>query len=258
MEVDMSNETARNRKFQKASKYPHQTAPETTDNSKKALSQSYQTALQPDDNSSKTLHHPHENMSENTDNFQKVSIQSEQADSEKVAASDFSKKTSTDEVEDVTLKREYEENYLAECIRVIKKNIGIYEEETQRMSAEIKDMYERYRDDDPEIFTELSNTITMNENMKLALSKNMRALKKPYFGRIDITELDGSGGLPTRSQETFYLGKGGVMKDTTHIMVVDWRAPIANVYYENGLGECSYTAPKGRTYTIDLRRKRTY
>ncbi len=187
----------------------------------------------------------------------KASVQP-QTNLEKAITSDILEKIPDKEMEDATLGREYEEKYLAECIRVIKKNIGIYEEETQRMSAEIKDMYERYRDDDPEIFTELSNTITMNENMKLALSKNMRALKKPYFGRIDITELDGSGGLPTRSQETFYLGKGGVMKDTTHIMVVDWRAPIANVYYENGLGECSYTAPKGRTYTIDLRRKRTY
>ena len=40
--------------------------------------------------------------------------------------------------------------------------------------------------------------------------------------------------------------------------MVDWRAPIANVYYENGLGECSYLAPGGRKYTIDLQRKRTY
>ncbi|MDE7325425.1 MAG: AAA family ATPase [Lachnospiraceae bacterium] len=139
----------------------------------------------------------------------------------------------------------------------------------------------------------------MNENMKTALSKNLRALKKPYFGRIDVVELAGGdmkgddipskdsgkkyagtgvGGdkaallqgendtaaddrelVPSRNRtEVFYLGKGGVMKDRTHILVVDWRAPIANVYYENGLGECSYLAPAGRKYTIDLRRKRTY
>ncbi len=154
-----------------------------------------------------------------------------------------------------TLDRAYEERHLTECVEVIRANIAVYEEEVRRMNVEIKDMYERYRDDDPEIFTELSNTITMNENMKTALSKNLRALKKPYFGRIDIEEYDGK---TKRPQETFYLGKGGVMKDPTHILVVDWRAPIANVYYENGLGECSYTAPGDRKYTIDLRRKRTY
>ncbi len=154
-----------------------------------------------------------------------------------------------------TLSRAYEERHLAECVEVIRTNTEMYEVEVRRMNAEIKDMYERYHDNDLEIFTELSNTITMNENMKIALAKCLRAMKKPYFGRIDIQEYDGRGKRP---QETFYLGKGGVMKDPTHILVVDWRAPIANVYYENGLGECSYLAPGGRKYTIDLQRKRTY
>ena len=154
-----------------------------------------------------------------------------------------------------TLSRAYEERHLAECVEVIRTNTEVYEVEVRRMNAEIKDMYERYHDNDLEIFTELSNTITMNENMKIALAKCLRAMKKPYFGRIDIQEYDGRGKRP---QETFYLGKGGVMKDPTHILVVDWRAPIANVYYENGLGECSYLAPGGRKYTIDLQGKRTY
>lgn len=144
-----------------------------------------------------------------------------------------------------------EEQYLNICIRIIKKNIDAYMKEIEIMSADIEDMYDRYRQDDPEIFTELSNTITMNENMKTALHKNQRALKKPYFGRIDIKDHG-------RKEETFYIGKGGVMKDTTTIMVVDWRAPIANVYYENGLGECSYMAPGKTKITIDLKKKRTF
>lgn len=147
--------------------------------------------------------------------------------------------------------RQMEEQHLAECISIIKKNVENYEKEVAIMSADIQDMYERYRDDDPEIFTELSNTITMNENMKTSLSKNLRALKKPYFGRIDIQDHG-------REKEIFYIGKGGVMKDATTIMVVDWRAPIANVYYENGLGECSYVAPGKQEITIDLQKKRTY
>ena len=144
-----------------------------------------------------------------------------------------------------------EEQYLKNCISIIKKNIDAYMKEIEIMNADIQDMYDRYRHDDPEIFTELSNTITMNENMKTALHKNQRALKKPYFGRIDIKDQG-------RSDETFYIGKGGVMKDTTTIMVVDWRAPLANVYYENGLGECSYIAPDKVKITVELNRKRTY
>lgn len=147
--------------------------------------------------------------------------------------------------------RQMEEDHLQDCLCIIKRNVERYEKEVAIMTADIKDMYDRYRDDDPEIFQELSNTITMNENMKTSLNKNLRALKKPYFGRVDIKDEN----YPV---ETFYLGKGGVMKDATNILIVDWRAPIANVYYENGLGECSYQAPGGKEITIDLKRKRTY
>ena len=144
-----------------------------------------------------------------------------------------------------------EEAHLAECVEIIRKNIAGYEKDVAVMGEEIQDMYKRYHDNDPEIFTELSNTITMHDNMKQALAKNLRALKKAYFGRIDIKE-------PGREQETFYIGKGGVMKDGTKIIIIDWRAPIANVYYENGLGTCTYMAPGQQEITIDLQKKRTY
>lgn len=144
-----------------------------------------------------------------------------------------------------------EEAHLKECVGIIRKNIAAYETDVAVMGEEIQDMYKRYHDNDPEIFTELSNTITMHENMRQALQKNLRALKKAYFGRIDIKE-------PGREEETFYIGKGGVMKDGTTIIVIDWRAPIANVYYENGLGMCSYVAPEKKEITIELQKKRTY
>lgn len=144
-----------------------------------------------------------------------------------------------------------EREYLANCIKVIKDNITFYEKEIAIMSAEIKEMYERYRDNDPEIFVELANTITMNENMKLFLKKNQRALIKPYFGKIDIVSEKGK-------QEQFYIGKGGVMKDNTTILVVDWRAPIASIYYENGLGPCEYEVPTVGKIPVHLNQKRTF
>ena len=144
-----------------------------------------------------------------------------------------------------------ETQHLAECLEVIKENIGMYQEKIAVLSGDINQMYDQYRDDDPEIFTELSNAITMNEHMKVSLAKNERALHKAYFGRIDIVNELGA-------PEQLYIGKGGVMQDATTILVVDWRAPIANVYYENGLGECSYAAPEQQQITIDLQKKRTY
>lgn len=144
-----------------------------------------------------------------------------------------------------------EKEYLSKCVKVIKDNIAFYEKEIAIMSADIKEMYKRYHDNDPEIFVELSNTITMNENMKIFLKKNQRALLKPYFGKIHITS-------EKSKHEQFYIGKGGVMKDSTTILVVDWRAPIASIYYENGLGPCEYEVPGEGKIPVNLNMKRTF
>ncbi|MEH7309383.1 UvrD-helicase domain-containing protein, partial [Neobacillus drentensis] len=51
-----------------------------------------------------------------------------------------------------------------------------------------------------------------------------KAEKEPYFGRFDITsEEDG--------KETFYIGKQGVRDQNENVVVVDWRMPIASVFY---------------------------
>ena len=54
------------------------------------------------------------------------------------------------------------------------------------------------------------------------------------------------------------MGRVGITKDSTDPLVIDWRAPVASVYYENALGPCCYTVKDHGTYNIDLRRKRTY
>lgn len=67
-----------------------------------------------------------------------------------------------------------------------------------------------------------------------------RAAQKPYFTRVDFRE-------PGRPPEKYYIGKYGVMHtDTLEAEVVDWRAPVANLYYAGQIGEISYEAPDGR------------
>jgi DNA helicase II / ATP-dependent DNA helicase PcrA len=51
-----------------------------------------------------------------------------------------------------------------------------------------------------------------------------RAEKEPYFGRFDITSDD-------EGKETFYIGKQGVRDQNENVVVVDWRMPIASVFY---------------------------
>ncbi|WP_243387619.1 HelD family protein [Bacillus kexueae] len=51
-----------------------------------------------------------------------------------------------------------------------------------------------------------------------------KAKEEPYFGRFDI--FSGEEG-----EETFYIGKQGIRDKNENLIVVDWRMPIASVYY---------------------------
>lgn len=145
-----------------------------------------------------------------------------------------------------------EEEYLNQTLDIVKRNVENYESEIREMSDQIEEMLQHYHDNDVEVYTQMSNTVTMRDHMQSALKRNQRATKKPYFGRIDFWD------ETLQKEEALYIGRGGIAKDTTHQVVVDWRAPVANAYYENGLGECSYHAPDGRELPIRLDLKRTY
>lgn len=150
------------------------------------------------------------------------------------------------------VEKQQEEAYLKETLRVISENVEAYKKDVTKMQAEIDEMLDHYHDNDVELYTALNNTITMKDNMERALQRNIKAQKKPYFGRIvfwDETE---------EKEESLYIGRGGISKDSTHQVVIDWRAPVANAYYENGLGKCSYPSPEGGSFPIDLKLKRTY
>ena len=71
------------------------------------------------------------------------------------------------------------------------------------------------------------------------LEKYKKVLDKPYFGRVDFTEEE-------ESKEAVYIGYQNIMNDENYdVMVYDWRAPIASMFYRNELGTASYEAPCG-------------
>ena len=61
-----------------------------------------------------------------------------------------------------------------------------------------------------------------------------------YFARLDFIP---AGCRP----ETWYLGRWGVLDPVTlDPVVVDWRSPVANLYYSGQIGPMDYEAPDGR------------
>lgn len=148
--------------------------------------------------------------------------------------------------------RQAEETFLRKTLSVIHSNLERYGREVSQMREEIDEMLDHFHDDNPELINLLENTMTLHDHMKRALERNEKARSKPYFGRIVFYD------ETLNREESLYIGRGGISEDATHQIVVDWRAPVSNAYYENGLGKCAYTAPGGREMPIDLRLKRTY
>jgi len=53
-------------------------------------------------------------------------------------------------------------------------------------------------------------------------------------------------------------GRSVIADNPAEPEVIDWRAPIASVYYDAALGDVSYSGKGGGKYDITLSRKRTY
>lgn len=153
---------------------------------------------------------------------------------------------------DLAADRLIEEKHLEECIKVIQSNIDSYEQKYRIISAETKEMYDNYRSDNPELHNELSVGLDMKSMLERILSRNMMAVKKPYFGRIDYQETDSGDSF------CLYIGKHGIRKNITENLIIDWRTPVASVYYDSDIGESSYLTPTGEQISIDLKLKRTY
>lgn len=153
---------------------------------------------------------------------------------------------------------ETEQRRFAECQMIIRNNIRIAEEKVEAGKKETAELHAAVSSGDVELYNQLivsKDLLAHNENQ---LRKNKAALVKPYFGRVDYTELG------SEETESLYIGKNGVSKDRTEVLVVDWRAPVSTLYYENELGKGSYYVPGmvhsnlTETINVDLKLKRTF
>ena len=121
---------------------------------------------------------------------------------------------------------EEEQEYLKETIRRFDEMI---EEIGLRLEALPRMYY-----NNPLLLESLLNTY----RNRLELIK--KTINKPYFARIDFHE------QATDKLYECYIGKVGISDEDNNLVTVDWRAPIAAMYYDSNLGEASYIAPEGK------------
>lgn len=145
-----------------------------------------------------------------------------------------------------------EQLHFQECLDIIGQNVTRYEQEYEQRHAQVQELYKAINSGDVELYNQLMTASSLEEHAAASLRKNRAAQDKPYFGRIDYTE------NATELQQQVYIGKNGVFRDKTDVLIADWRAPISSVYYENELGQGEYGLPDEKPISIDLHLKRTY
>ncbi|WNQ10095.1 ATP-binding domain-containing protein [Paenibacillus aurantius] len=124
------------------------------------------------------------------------------------------------------------------------KTQSAYQEEQQRLEAakkEIDRQLERLRKVPVYHGTDLTEQAleSVRESSRRSLG---RAQAEPYFGRLDFHET-GQG-----EPAALYIGKVGVEEEKTgKLMVIDWRAPVASLFYSfsGGRDAAAYESPEG-------------
>lgn len=157
------------------------------------------------------------------------------------------------------LERADEEKYLAETIVVAERNLEQAQESVKKLSEDLEDLREAYTATDKEGRVLWNNAKAQYKDAVSSIARYEKARKKPYFGRIDfLDEREASRNGKISQEECYYIGRVGIARTATEPAVIDWRTPVASVYYENALGHGQYTVSSEGTFSIDLKRKRSY
>ena len=101
------------------------------------------------------------------------------------------------------------------------------------------------------IFAEIAGQESVLRLFSTELAEYIRIQSSPYFGKIIYRE-DSSD-----KDTVLYIGKKGIADfEQDEILVIDWRAPISEVYYNSKLGRTSFISPAG-IVEMYLKSKRT-
>lgn len=150
------------------------------------------------------------------------------------------------------ISRKEEERKLEEIIGIAQAKLDGVKEDVKSLENELRAMQQEFDESDKEQQALWHNTDARFKGANRELRRAAQARKKPYFGRIDFVD------DALKKEESYYIGRSVIAKDPAHPEVIDWRAPIASVYYDASVGKASYSVKGEGKFTIDLKRKRTY
>ncbi len=129
-------------------------------------------------------------------------------------------------------------------------------------SSKLKEIIQKLNKEDEELIIRQKSSMEnydksdfVRAHLLYLIEKRLQDIKliknKPYFARLDFRE------KTSNITEKLYIGKLSILDyDTKKPLIVDWRAPIANLYYEGRIGNASYYCQDGEiSGEISLKRQ---
>ena len=83
------------------------------------------------------------------------------------------------------------------------------------------------------------------------LQRVLLLLRQPYFAKVTLEM------RPGRPPRDVYIGAAGMTDEHKRPLIVDWRSPVAETYYNQEMGPTSYQVD-GRTRTVNLLLRRQF
>ena len=130
------------------------------------------------------------------------------------------------------------------------------DEFTERQEPLLRNLWAAHRFEDLVHLSQEFQSAAEEEKDHESTLQQIAGLKKlarsPYFARIDLRFDE------EEPDETVYIGRRSLWDDQKqNLLIHDWRAPMASVFYRFGVGPAFYQAPMGKI-SCDLLLKRQY
>lgn len=169
------------------------------------------------------------------------------------------------DIDRIVKDKEKEQEFLEETdklkgvIEIINREILNYVQKRKDILKYIvesrKKNIEQFEDDEDKIIEYFDHERYVKEEAFRIIDKRLKEftvlLSSPYFGRVDFNEED-------YGEDRIYIGRFGVtLEDSFAPLVVDWRAPVASLFYTASLGTSKYESPEG-DMPVDILKKRQY
>ena len=163
--------------------------------------------------------------------------------------------------------RQQEEKYLNNTLDILSKKIVRENSDCDSAESDFAKENQLYLNamKDMDLNTLSEETALIVGNMQSALEQKVQEINRlkferdiyvkmqdsPYFAKIDIKPDD------TNAIEKYYIGRHTLNDENNHFVVLDWRSPIASVFYDYEVGRAQIVSDNA-TLGIDLLGKRQF